>query len=720
MSVTSEESVFSYHQKVTDQANKVSKLVVFVFLFIALLLSPFHATWTASLTGGLVLVGLFFIPSALGAYNRYLNSFVLAGFTVLFHLQLHGLPASHFFYFVVLTVLLFYEDWKVLMPAFIVHLVFVCVLFFKSDHEYARLFLEAGGPLSLVDFLLHVLIVAAYTTLCAMWSMLQRKQTAEAALQADEMKRQLSMIETNQKFAESISQGNLEAEYSAAKADTLGESLMTMRKSLIDASEREEKERFRTTGLATIGEILRTHVNDLQGLCDAVLKEVLRYMNANQGSIFTVENTDSDQAHLKLMSTRAWDRKKFLEKRIEIGQGLVGQVVLEKTSIYMTDLPNEYVSITSGLGQANPRSILIVPLTNEERVVGVLELASFKKFESFQIEFLEKVGESIASTILNSRNNERTKVLLEQSHSMTEQMKAQEEEMRQNMEEMQATQEEMERTQRMLSQQTEEVHEQQTNLNALINATSDSIIAMDKAYKIIVMNDTLRLRYKGTQYEALRVGSDALQTLGAVRDEWKKYYDRALSGEHLQFVLKSTVNGEDAFREYFINPMLDERGDVFGLSVVSRDVSKRQKVEIETSQRGFIINALINFTSDTYFAINRDFKILIANTTLKDRFKASGVELNEGKLIMDVLSEEAQKIWRPRYEAAFKGERLHFNEERKVGDSTLYLEVFIEPIFDNDNSVLGCAVVSRDITEQKQVQENLAKLQATLAVNKGA
>ena len=716
MSHLAKEALLPYHQKVSDQANGVAKRAVLIFFFIGTILAAFHSTWVEALVGGALLLGMFFIPYALGAYNKYLNSFVLAGFTVLFHLQLKGLPASHFFYFVVLTILLFYEDWRVLLPAFILHIIFTSILFFAAENLWVQSFQSVDQKPSLGDFLLHITIVAAYTSLCAMWAKLQHRQTAEAAEQAIQMTQQISLIETNQKFAESISQGNLKAEYPSTQPDRLGESLLTMRTSLVEASSREEKERFSTAGLANIGEILRAHVDDLQTLCDEVLTEIVKYTKSNQGSIFTVEEGDTENEYLKLMSARAWDRKKFLEKRVEMGQGLLGQAAVEKSTIYMTDVPENYIIITSGLGQANPRSIIIVPLKNEERVIGVLELASFRKFESFEIEFLEKVGESIASTILNSRNNERNKELLEQSSMMTEQMKAQEEEMRQNMEEMQATQEEMARAQRMLTEQAHEVHEKQNNLNALINATSDSIIAMNKDYKIIVMNDTQRKRYKGTQYEGLNVGADALQMLGAVRDEWKGYYDRALKGENLQFVLKSSVKGEDAFREYFINPMVGEQGEIFGLSVVSRDVTKRHKAENETSKRGFIINALINFTNDTYFAIDKEYKILIANTTLKERFKVSGIDLHEGKLITEVLSEEAQKVWRPRYEKALSGERLHFTEERKVGDTVLSLEVFIEPIFSDTQEVVGCAVVSRDITEQKKATEKVAMLEAAMHV----
>jgi methyl-accepting chemotaxis protein len=576
MNPSGEKELQSYFQKVTDQANGIAKRAAFALFFAGLLLAIFHQTWAVAFVMGLSLLGLFFLPLALGAYNKYLNSIALVGFTLQFHYQLQGLPASHFFFFVVLTILLFYEDWRTLIPVSLLHIVFVSVLYFMPEAPWVKPFLMQSGTITLPDFLLHVSIVMLYTALCAMWSVLQHKQTRESALQANQMKEQLSLIETNQRFAENISHGNLQAEYPSSKPDNLGESLLAMRKSLLAANEREERERFTTAGLANIGEILRLHVNELKVLCDEVLAQLVTYMKANQGSIFTMEEEGTANEHLLLVSARAWDRKKYLEKRIEAGQGLVGQAAIERSTIYLTDVPDNYVNITSGLGQANPRAIIIVPLKNEERVVGVLEMASFRKFEQHEIQFLEKVGESIASTILNSRNNERNRELLEQAGLMTEQMKAQEEEMRQNMEEMQATQEEMERARKMQQQQAEELTIRQNNLYALVNASSDSIIAMDRGYKIIIMNDTLRKRYKGTQYEGLDVGADALQPLGAVRDEWKGYYDRALKGARLQFTLKSTVLGEDSYREYFINPMLDSNGKVFGVSVVSRDVTEHK------------------------------------------------------------------------------------------------------------------------------------------------
>jgi methyl-accepting chemotaxis protein len=581
-----------FYSRIYEHANRISEKALLAFTLLGLVLGAFHQTWILAIALGGGSLGLYYLLKSFlegQQAQRYVISFLYGNYVLQFVLQMHGSYEWYFLFFFALTLLLFYENWKTVLPITIHHVLSVAVLFWlQRDPGVVQSFLSESKILSGVDVATHLVIVLAYVALCGYWSILQRKQTTESAITQLRMNEQLTTMEVNKQFADSISQGQLQADYPSHHQDALGQSLLNMRQSLVAANEREEKERFQTVGLAEIGEILRRNGDNLNQLCDQVIEAIVKYMKANQGSIFILEDNGQEPPFLQLIASRAWNRKKFLTKRVELGDGLAGQAVLERESILLHEIPDGYIAITSGLGEANPRSILIVPLKSEEQVVGVIELASFRKFSDFEQKFLEKVGESIASTILTARNNERTKVLLEQSNLLTEQMKAQEEEIRQNMEEMQATQEEMQRAQRELATKAAEIEESKDQLNALINNTDDSILAMDKQYRVIIMNDALKRRYKGTQYENLGVGADALAALGAVRDEWKAYYDRALTGEKISFTIKSTVQGEDSFREYFINPMKDHLGHIIGLSVFSRDVTKQhqavKKLEAELAQ----------------------------------------------------------------------------------------------------------------------------------------
>jgi methyl-accepting chemotaxis protein len=225
----------------------------------------------------------------------------------------------------------------------------------------------------------------------------------------------------------------------------LGMSLVNMRENLKNVAQEDQKRNWTTEGMAKFGEILRNNSSGIEALSENILINLVKYVGANQGGLFVLNDENQKDRYLQLKACYAWDKKKHIDVKIQEGEGLVGQAWQEGNLIYITDVPTDYIHITSGLGFANPNCILIVPLTVNDVTFGVIELASFNKYEEYQIEFIKKLAESIASTISGAKINERTKVLLEQSQQNTEEMRAQEEEMRQNMEEMQATSEEAER-----------------------------------------------------------------------------------------------------------------------------------------------------------------------------------------------------------------------------------------------------------------------------------
>ncbi len=250
-------------------------------------------------------------------------------------------------------------------------------------------------------------------------------------------------------FAENIGNGKYNTEFMPlSEHDVLGNALINMRNNLSKVAEDDKKRNWATEGMAKFGEILRTNTNDLGKLAEEIVGNLVKYLKANQGALYIIDDTEAgEEATMSMKACYAWDKKKFLNHKIFKGEGLAGQAWQEGDIVYLTEVPQSYIKITSGLGDANPTSVLIVPLKVNDQIFGVVEIASFNLFQDFEMEFVQKIAESIASTISSVKINARTQHLLEESQEMTEQMRAQEEEMRQNMEELQATQEEMQRSQ---------------------------------------------------------------------------------------------------------------------------------------------------------------------------------------------------------------------------------------------------------------------------------
>ncbi|MCK6616652.1 MAG: GAF domain-containing protein [Cyclobacteriaceae bacterium] len=267
---------------------------------------------------------------------------------------------------------------------------------------------------------------------------------------AGKEKEQMGLIST---YVNELGSGNLTVSLpDNFENKQLLETLHTFRDKLAADREQSEKRQWVNEGLAKFGEILRAHEN-LDELGYAVVKNLVEYCNLTQGGIFVVAGEDN--SYLELKGCYAYQRKKFMQKRIDPGQGLIGQCYLEREKILLYKVPNDYVHITSGLGDANPTCLILLPLKTEDSIEGVIEMAGFRRFEPHELEFLEKVCESTATVFKNVKNAERTKRLLQASQEQAEMMRSQEEEMRQNMEELAATQEEMQRKEQEFIRQIE-------------------------------------------------------------------------------------------------------------------------------------------------------------------------------------------------------------------------------------------------------------------------
>lgn len=376
-------------------------------------------------------------------------------------------------------------------------------------------------------------------------------------------------INAKSNFASQIGNGKYEEQFDLlSEQDGMGKALLTMRQNLKQNAEEERKRNWSVTGLAKLGDILRNQDQNLEKFGEQVLSFIVKYSNSNQGRLYVVNDDNKNHEYLQMIACYAWDKKKFVEQKIERGDGLTGQCWQEGEPIYMTQVPENYVSITSGLGLANPRNIFIVPLKVNEGIFGVLELASFKLLEEYERDFVVKLSENLAAAISTVRINTRTKHLLEQSQQQAEEMKAQEEEMRQNMEELTATQEEMQRKE----------SEMLGTLDAI--NSSQAFIEFDLEGNIIKANDIFCRTMKYTlneikgKHHRIFVERDYAES-AEYREFWKSFENsKSKTGEFE----RKAKDGSSVWLSANYSTIVNAQGKAVKVIKLARDISKDKQI----------------------------------------------------------------------------------------------------------------------------------------------
>jgi methyl-accepting chemotaxis protein len=190
--------------------------------------------------------------------------------------------------------------------------------------------------------------------------------------------------------------------------DELGQALLKVKDSIHIASKesslrrkQDEQQNWASQGLAKFGTLLRDFEHNESLLSNKFIHELVDYLEMEVGGLFLLKK-DGDEPVYELSGAYAFDREKLINKSFKPGEGLVGRCAVEKERIIITDVPENYIRIRSGLGEDNPSSILLIPIVFDDQVLGVIELASFNDVPKYKIDFLESLGSSIATSLLKS------------------------------------------------------------------------------------------------------------------------------------------------------------------------------------------------------------------------------------------------------------------------------------------------------------------------------
>src|SRR5438552_8770999 len=197
---------------------------------------------------------------------------------------------------------------------------------------------------------------------------------------------------------------------------------------------------------------------DLQTVTRMIMSELTPTVAAQHGAFFLSESGNGDNSPmLKLIATYGYKARKNVSNRFKLGEALVGQAALEKKTILITEAPADYIRVTSGLGDAAPVNLVVLPVVFEDQVLGVIELASFRPFSEVNQTFLEQLMETIGVLLNTIIANMLTEELLEQSQRLTRELQSQSEELQTQQEELQQTNEELQEKAALLAEQNRNI-----------------------------------------------------------------------------------------------------------------------------------------------------------------------------------------------------------------------------------------------------------------------
>lgn len=243
----------------------------------------------------------------------------------------------------------------------------------------------------------------------------------------------------------------------------LGPAFLAMQNYIRSIIEQKKEHEWLNSRVAHMSEVLRnTEREEMSPLLNRALIELVRSVGAVQGSIFALVSAEAE-AFLDRVAAYAVERQKQSAERIPAGIGLIGQCVLEKTPVYLTDLPAGYLKISSGLGECKPGSLLIVPLVWREESIGAIELAFLKPVKEHEKEMVSKCADITASIMLELAEKEKMQNLLALAQRQASALKEKEVLMQHNLERMQAMQEQLERNEHDLKDRLKTMEQELEN-----------------------------------------------------------------------------------------------------------------------------------------------------------------------------------------------------------------------------------------------------------------
>jgi CheY-like chemotaxis protein/signal transduction histidine kinase/HAMP domain-containing protein len=403
--------------------------------------------------------------------------------------------------------------------------------------------------------------------------------------------------------ATAVTRGDLSQQIAVeaqGELDALKNNLNQMIGNLKETTERNAEQDWLKTNLARFSRMMQGQ-KDLKTVSGLIMSELTPLVSAHHGAFYLA---DEEQNALRLISSYAYKERKHVANSFREGEGLIGQAALEKKPILLTNVPDDYITITSGLGEAPPRNIIVLPILFEGEVKAVVELASFLPFSQIHQTFLDQLADTIGVVLNMISANMRTTQLLEQSQSLTHELQSQSEELKRQQEELKRSNAELEAQAGTLRKSEELLKDQQEELQQVNEELEE------KASLLAEQNR--KVEQKNEEVEAARVALEEKASQLAISSRYKSEFLANMSHE-----LRTPLNS---------------------LLILARLLADNKDGNLSEKQVEF---------ARTILASGTDLLTLINDVLDLSKVEAGKMEINPGELAIDDVKGFVERTFKP-------------------------------------------------------------------------
>jgi two-component system chemotaxis sensor kinase CheA len=389
-----------------------------------------------------------------------------------------------------------------------------------------------------------------------------------------------------------------------------------------DFTEKISEQNWIQTRVADIATMYQRIV-DVEVLADRFITRLAPMMGASIGAFYVKRGEGEDMRFVKLASF-AGDGEDSGRRDFRLGEGLIGQCALEKKSKVIDDIPEDFQLVTTGLGEVNPKSIVIAPVVFEDEVVAMVELASLETFTKVQKHFLNQVLDTLGITINNVEGRMEIERLLKESQAQTEELQAQSEELQSQSEEMQAQSEELQTQAEELRMINEQLEERNRETEEKSKELQVAKLNLEKQAEELKLSSKYKSEFMANMSHELRTPLNSILILSEMLSDPN---DSKLNEEQQEFARVINSSGQDLLT--LINDILDlSKVEVGKLEVVFDEMNLSELPELlhrnfdhvaKKKNIDFIIEKSKN-VPDIFFTDEQRFQQILKNL-LSNAFK---------------------------------------------------------------------------------------------------